>query len=120
MTLLGQEFFDVVSKSLFVLQQKNFERLGGNKTVTVDVRVIAATNMNLSEMIKKKSFREDLYYRLSVFPITIPPLRERQSDIKPLADYYQNVVTGFKGPLPEDGEEKAREFGKEVGAKLSG
>jgi DNA-binding NtrC family response regulator len=85
---IGDMDIALQAKLLRVLQQKNFERLGGNKTVTVDVRVIAATNMNLSEMIKKKSFREDLYYRLSVFPITIPPLRERQSDIKPLADYF--------------------------------
>jgi len=76
------------AKLLRVLQQKNFERLGGNKTVTVDVRVVAATNMDLNEMIRKKQFREDLYYRLSVFPITIPPLRERVDDILPLAEYF--------------------------------
>ncbi len=76
------------AKLLRVLQQKSFERLGGNKTVNVDVRVIAATNMDLNEMIRKKQFREDLYYRLSVFPITIPPLRERSDDIQPLADYF--------------------------------
>ena len=78
------------AKLLRVLQQKKFERLGGTKTVTVDVRVIAATNMDLNEMIKKKQFREDLYYRLSVFPINIPPLRERQDDIRPLADFFIN------------------------------
>ncbi len=78
------------AKLLRVLQQKNFERLGGNKTVAVDVRVVAATNMDLNDMIRKKQFREDLYYRLSVFPITIPPLRERMDDIVPLAEYFVN------------------------------
>jgi len=76
------------AKLLRVLQQKNFERLGGTKTVDVNVRVIAATNMDLSERIKGKLFREDLYYRLSVFPIDIPPLRERIDDIKELAEYF--------------------------------
>ncbi|HWR82568.1 MAG TPA: sigma-54 dependent transcriptional regulator [Candidatus Deferrimicrobium sp.] len=76
------------AKLLRVLQQKNFERLGGTKPIDVDVRVIAATNMDLGELIKGKRFREDLYYRLSVFPITIPPLRERRDDIRRLADYF--------------------------------
>nr|MBN2276842.1 sigma-54-dependent Fis family transcriptional regulator [candidate division Zixibacteria bacterium] len=87
---IGDMDIALQAKLLRVLQQKSFERLGGNKTVSVDVRVIAATNMDLNEMIKKKMFREDLYYRLSVFPITIPPLRERPDDIKPLADYFIN------------------------------
>jgi transcriptional regulator with PAS, ATPase and Fis domain len=78
------------AKLLRVLQQKSFERLGGNKTVSVDVRVIAATNMNLNELIRKKAFREDLYYRLSVFPITIPPLRDRINDIQPLTEFFIN------------------------------
>jgi len=85
---IGDMDIALQAKLLRVLQQKSFERLGGNKTVAVDVRVIAATNMDLNEMIKKKMFREDLYYRLSVFPITIPPLRERADDIKPLAEYF--------------------------------
>lgn len=85
---IGDLDISLQAKLLRVLQQKSFERLGGNKTVEVDVRVIAATNMDLQEMINKKKFREDLYYRLSVFPITIPPLRERSDDIKPLAEYF--------------------------------
>ncbi|MFH2035566.1 MAG: sigma-54 dependent transcriptional regulator [Candidatus Zixiibacteriota bacterium] len=85
---IGDMDISLQAKLLRVLQQKSFERLGGNKTIDVDVRVIAATNMNLNELIKKKIFREDLYYRLSVFPITIPPLRERADDIKPLAEYF--------------------------------
>ncbi|HXF48767.1 MAG TPA: sigma-54 dependent transcriptional regulator, partial [Verrucomicrobiae bacterium] len=66
------------SKLLRVLQEKTFERLGGTKLISVDVRVIAASNVDLKEAIEKKTFREDLYYRLSVFPIKIPPLRERR------------------------------------------
>lgn len=85
---IGDMEISLQAKLLRVLQQKSFERLGGNKTVSVDVRVIAATNMNLNEMIAKKTFREDLYYRLSVFPITIPPLRDRCDDIKPLSEYF--------------------------------
>ena len=76
------------AKLLRVLQEKTFERLGGTKEITVDVRVIAATNFDLKEAIAKKSFREDLYYRLSVFPISIAPLRERHEDISLLADYF--------------------------------
>ncbi|MEW5923979.1 MAG: sigma-54 dependent transcriptional regulator [Candidatus Zixiibacteriota bacterium] len=87
---IGDMDISLQAKLLRVLQQKCFERLGGNKSISVDVRVIAATNMDLTEMIKRKHFREDLYYRLSVFPITIPPLRERADDIKPLSDYFIN------------------------------
>jgi len=87
---IGDMDISLQAKLLRVLQQKCFEHLGGNKSMTVDVRVIAATNMNLDEMIKKKLFREDLYYRLSVFPITIPPLRERSDDIQALAEYFIN------------------------------
>lgn len=85
---IGDMDIALQAKLLRVLQQKNFERLGGTKTVDVDVRVIAATNMDLTQRIKSKQFREDLFYRLSVFPINIPPLRERIDDIKELADYF--------------------------------
>ncbi len=85
---IGDMDISLQAKLLRVLQQKSFERLGGTKPVSVDVRVIAATNMDLNEMIKKKTFREDLFYRLSVFPITIPPLRDRRGDVKPLAEYF--------------------------------
>ena len=85
---IGDMDIAVQAKLLRVLQQKNFERLGGTKTVDVDVRVIAATNKDLNELIRGKRFREDLFYRLSVFPIQIPPLRERPDDIKELADYF--------------------------------
>ncbi len=76
------------SKLLRVLQEKTFERLGGTKLIAVDVRVIAASNVDLKEAIDKKTFREDLYYRLSVFPIKIPPLRERREDIPNLTNHF--------------------------------
>jgi len=76
------------AKLLRVLQEKNFERLGGTKTISVNVRLIAASNADLKKAIEKKSFREDLYYRLSVFPLQIPPLRERIEDIPELASYF--------------------------------
>lgn len=78
---------------LRVLQEKEFERVGGTKTIKADIRVIAATNRNLEEAIKTGNFREDLYYRLNVFPIYIPPLRERKTDIIPLADYFLEKYT---------------------------
>jgi DNA-binding NtrC family response regulator len=78
------------AKLLRVLQERKFERLGGTQTISVDVRVIAASHVDLKEAIASKTFREDLYYRLSVFPITIPPLRERPDDIPALADHFLN------------------------------
>ncbi len=85
---IGDLEFSLQAKLLRVLQEHSFERLGGTKPIEVDVRVIAATNQNLQEAIGKQKFREDLFYRLSVFPIHIPPLRERQDDVVPLANYF--------------------------------
>ncbi|RME28800.1 MAG: sigma-54-dependent Fis family transcriptional regulator [Candidatus Zixiibacteriota bacterium] len=85
---IGDMDIALQAKLLRVLQNRNFERLGGTKTVDVDVRVIAATNMNLPELISQKKFREDLYYRLSVFPLVVPPLRERPDDIPALAEHF--------------------------------
>ncbi len=76
------------AKLLRVLQDRTFERLGGTKTITVDIRLIAASNSDLKKATEKKQFREDLFYRLSVFPITIPPLRDRREDIPELAEYF--------------------------------
>lgn len=75
-------------KLLRVLQEKEFERVGGNETIRTNVRIITATNKNLEEDIESGDFREDLYYRLNVFPIHIPPLRERKSDILLLSDHF--------------------------------
>lgn len=75
-------------KLLRVLQQKEFERVGGTETLTADVRIIAATNRNLEEMVEEGTFREDLYYRLNVIPIEIPALRERKEDIPVLLEYF--------------------------------
>ena len=85
---IGDMDISLQAKLLRVLQQKNFERLGGTKTVDVDVRVIAASNMDLNELIQAKRFREDLYYRLSVFPVVIPPLRERIDDVDELSNFF--------------------------------
>lgn len=76
------------SKLLRILQDQTFDRIGGNQSITVDVRVIAATNKNLEEEVKKGNFREDLYYRLNVVFIQIPPLRNRKEDIIPLIEYF--------------------------------
>jgi len=75
-------------KILRVLQERKFQRVGGSQTVEVDVRVISATNKNLEEEMKNGNFREDLYYRISVYPISVPPLRERKEDIPALASFF--------------------------------
>lgn len=82
---------------LRVLQDHRFERVGGEETIEVDVRVIAATNKNLMEEIKKGNFREDLYYRLNVIPVFIPPLRERKDDIPLLASHFVQKSSQEKG-----------------------
>lgn len=85
---IGEIPKDMQVKLLQVLQDQTFERVGGIRTIKVDVRIIAATNRDLLKEIKEGNFREDLYYRLNVVPIKMPPLRERKEDIAPLAHYF--------------------------------
>ncbi|MCZ2085260.1 MAG: sigma 54-interacting transcriptional regulator [Flavobacteriales bacterium] len=94
---IGEMPIDLQSKLLRVLQEGEFDELGGTKTIKVDVRVIAATNRHLEEMIKEGTFREDLYYRLNVFPIYNIPLRERKEDIPLLAQFFLEKFSAKAG-----------------------
>ncbi|HPA85779.1 MAG TPA: sigma-54 dependent transcriptional regulator, partial [Deltaproteobacteria bacterium] len=85
---IGDMDMTLQSKILRVLEEREFERLGGERTIKVDVRVIAATNQDLYQMVQEGKFREDLYYRINVVNIPIPPIRERKEDIEPLVRYF--------------------------------
>jgi len=85
---IGDMSLKTQAKVLRILQEHKFERVGGNQTIEVDVRVIAATNKDLEEQIKQGNFREDLYYRLNVLPFHVPPLRERSNDVQSLAMHF--------------------------------
>jgi DNA-binding NtrC family response regulator len=97
---VGEMKFSMQAKLLRVLEDWTFKRVGGARDIKVDVRVIAATNQDLEEMVRRKGFREDLFYRMNVFPIRIPPLRERTDDILPLTKHLVNIYN--------------RKFGKNV------
>ncbi len=94
---IGEIPLSIQAKLLRVLQEREFERVGGIKTIKVNVRIIAATHRNLPEMVEKGVFREDLYYRLSVFPIFVPPLIKRKADIILLADYFMAKYASENG-----------------------
>jgi DNA-binding NtrC family response regulator len=94
---IGDLPFDLQAKLLRVLQEREFQRLGSSETVRVDIRVVAATNRDLAEQVEQGRFREDLYYRLNVVPLHVPPLRDRPEDIPPLAAHFLEKVCGLEG-----------------------
>ncbi|GLU55225.1 hypothetical protein Dfri01_46860 [Dyadobacter frigoris] len=98
---IGEIPLEIQSKLLRVIQEKELERIGGRTTIKVDVRIIAATNRNLYKEVAAGNFRIDLYYRLNVFPITLPPLRERYEDIPLLIDYFLKKHAGTSGGVPK-------------------
>src|ERR1700678_1424417 len=98
---IGDLPLELQPKLLRVLQEQRFERLGGSQSIQVNVRVIAATNQDLWGMVEKRKFRADLYYRLNVFPITLPPLRERKADIPLLAVHFvRRFAERLSKPIP--------------------
>ncbi len=111
---IGDLPMEVQIKLLRTLQEREFERVGGQETIKVDVRLVSATNRNLEKMIEENEFREDLYYRLNVFPINLPPLRERQEDIAVLAQHFVGKFARAMGtrpvPLLPDALVRLREY----------
>jgi len=107
---IGDMSLRTQSKVLRVLEEQRFEPVGSNATVTVDVRVIAATNKNLEEEISRGAFRQDLFYRLNVIPFLVPPLRDRRLDIPVLATYFLNEFSASYGKKPRELSEGAMEI----------
>lgn len=100
---IGDMPLEAQTKLLRALQEKRFQRVGGNQEIPADVRVVCATNRNLEEMVEKNQFRQDLFYRINVFPIQIPPLRMRKEDILPLAAYMlKRFDFGHNHSITED------------------
>lgn len=106
---IGDMSLKTQAKILRILQEKEFERVGGSQTIRVDVRVIAATNKNMEEEISAGRFREDLYYRLNVFPLALPPLKERGNDILLLAALFEDTLITRHGFRPLTLGEEARD-----------
>ena len=98
---IGELDKSMQAKMLRVIQKKEFQRVGDDRTITVDARIIAATNRNLEELVENGEFREDLYYRLNVIPIWLPPLRERREDIPVLSEYFLNKTAEELGCEPK-------------------
>ena len=92
---IGEMPFHLQAKLLRVLQERKLERVGGNKQVSLNIRIISATNRNLEKMVEEGKFREDLYYRLNIFEIHLPPLRERPEDIPLLVHYFIEKYRSF-------------------------
>ena len=110
---IGDMPLPMQAKLLRVLQERSFERIGSNKNISIDVRVVAATNCELEKNIEDGKFREDLYYRLNVFPIVIPPLRDRREDIPLLIDYFLcafNKELKIKSALATDSYNRLIEY----------
>ena len=107
---IGDMSLSVQAKVLRALEQGEFERVGGAKTFQVDVRVIAATNKNLHAEVECGKFREDLYFRLNVVPLTAPPLRERREDVPELAEHFLNTYAEENGFLPKALSEETRDL----------
>jgi DNA-binding NtrC family response regulator len=106
---IGELHLSVQAKVLRVIEEQCFERIGGLETIRVDTRVVAATNRNLQDLVERKEFREDLFFRLSVIPIHIPPLRERISDVRLLAQFF---VEKFSKDLKRQGVQLSPEAAK--------
>jgi formate hydrogenlyase transcriptional activator len=98
---IGELPIELQPKLLRVIQEQEFERLGSSHTTRVDVRIVAATNQNLEQMVAERLFRMDLYYRLNVFPIMLPPLRERVDDIPSLVDHFVRACADREGKFIE-------------------
>jgi len=98
---VGDMSLSTQAKVLRVIETQEFQRVGGSKNIKVDVRIISATNKDLAEEVKKSTFREDLFYRLNVIPIPLPPLRERKEDIPELVDYFLGYFAAEYGQKPK-------------------
>jgi transcriptional regulator with GAF, ATPase, and Fis domain len=111
---IGDLPMEVQIKLLRTLQEREFERVGGAETIKVDVRLVSATNRNLEKMIEDGEFREDLYYRLNVFPINLPPLRDRLDDLGPLVSHFiakfSRQMAVVPAPAAADALARLREY----------